>query len=54
MVQCLKGPTLEGVRSLGEDASVADILNYLKGLFQGAAPFDTLLAKFFSTQTRGI
>ena len=47
MVQCLKGPTLEGVRSLGEDASVADILNYLKGLFQGAAPFDTLLQNFF-------
>ena len=47
MVQCLKGPTLEGVRSLGEDASVADILNYLKGLFQGAAPFDTLLQIFF-------
>ena len=47
MVQCLKGPTLEGVRSLGEDASVADILNYLKGLFEGAAPFDTLLQNFF-------
>ena len=47
MVQCLKGPTLEGVRSLGEDASVADILNYLKGLFKGAAPFDTLLQNFF-------
>ena len=47
MVQCLKGPTLEGVRSLGEDASVADILNYLKGLFQGAAPFDTLLQNLF-------
>ena len=47
MVQCLKGPTLEGVRSLGENASVTDILNYLKGLFQGAAPFDTLLQNFF-------
>ena len=47
MVQCLKGPTLEGVRSLGEDASVADILNYLKGLFQGASPFDTLLQNIF-------
>ena len=47
MVQCLKGPTLEGVRSLGEDASVTDILNYLKGLFQGAAPFDTLLQNCF-------
>ena len=47
LVQCLKGPTLEGVRSLGEDTSVADILNYLKGLFQGAAPFDTLLQIFF-------
>ena len=46
MVQCLKGPTLEGVRSLGEDASVADILNDLKGLFQGAA-LDTLLQFFF-------
>ena len=46
-VQCLKGPTLEGVRSLGENASVTDILNYLKGLFQGAAPFDTLLQNFF-------
>ena len=47
MVQCLKGHTLEGVRSLGENASVTDILNYLKGLFQGAAPFDTLLQNFF-------
>ena len=32
MVQCLKGHTLDGVRSLGENASVTDILNYLKGL----------------------
>ena len=47
MVQCLKGHTLEGVRSLGENASVTNILNYLKGLFQGAAPFDTLLQNFF-------
>ena len=32
---------------MGEDASVGDILNYLKGLFQGDAPFDTLSQNFF-------
>ena len=46
MAQCLKGPTLEGVRSLGENVSVTDILKYLKSLFLGAAPFDTLLKTF--------
>ena len=46
MVQCFQGLPLEGVRSLGENASVTDILNYLKALFQGAAPFNTLLQIF--------
>lgn len=48
MTQCLKGATLEGVRNLGDDASVAQILEHLKGTFQGAAPFDSLLKNFFS------
>lgn len=50
MIQCLKGATLEGVRNLGDEASVEDILEYLTGTFQGAAPFDTLLKNFFQLQ----
>ena len=50
MIQCLKGATLEGVRNLGDEASVKDILEYLTGTFQGAAPFDTLLKNFFQLQ----
>ena len=50
MIQCLKGATLEGVRNLGDEASVEDILEYLMGTFQGAAPFDTLLKNFFQLQ----
>ena len=52
MIQCLKGATLEGVRNLGEDSSVTQILEHLKGIFQGAAPFDTLLKNFFSLEQR--
>ena len=50
MIQCLKGATLEGVRNLGDEASVEDILEYLTGTFQGTAPFDTLLKNFFQLQ----
>ena len=50
MIQCLKGATLEGVRNLGDEASVEDMLVYLTGTFQGAAPFDTLLKNFFQLQ----
>ena len=50
MIQCLKGATLEGVRNLGDEASVEDILESLTGTFQGAAPFDTLLKNFFQLQ----
>ena len=50
MIQCLKGATLEGVRNLGEDSSVTQILEHLKCTFQGAAPFDTLLKQFFSLE----
>ena len=50
MIQCLKGATLEGVRNLGEDSSVTEILEHLKCTFQGAAPFDTLLKNFFSLE----
>ena len=50
MIQCLKGATLEGVRNLGDEASVEQILEYLTGTFQGAAPFDTLLKNFFQLQ----
>ena len=50
MIQCLKGATLEGVRNLGDEASVEDILEYHTGTFQGAAPFDTLLKNFFQLQ----
>lgn len=50
MIQCLKGATLEGVRNLGDEASVEEILVYLTGTFQGAAPFDTLLKNFFQLQ----
>ena len=50
MIQCLKGATLEGVRNLGEDSSVTQILEHLKCTFQGAAPFDTLLKNFFSLE----
>ena len=35
MIQCLKGATLEGVRNLGEDSSVTQILKHLKCTFQG-------------------
>ena len=35
MIQCLKGATLEGVRNLGEDSSVTQILEHLKCTFQG-------------------
>ena len=52
MIQCLKGATLEGVRNLGEDSSVTQILEHLKCTFQGAAPFDTLLKNFFSLEQR--
>ena len=52
MIQCLKGATLEGVRNLGEDSSVTQILEHLKCTFQGAAPFDTLLKNFFSLEER--
>ena len=52
MIQCLKGVTLEGVRNLGEDSSVTQILEHLKCTFQGAAPFDTLLKNFFSLEQR--
>ena len=45
-----EGATLEGVRNLGDEASVEDILEYLTGTFQGAAPFDTLLKNFFQLQ----
>ena len=50
IIQCLKGATLEGVRNLGDEASVEEILEYLTGTFQGAAPFDTLLKNFFQLQ----
>ena len=52
MIQCLKGATLEGVRNLGEDSSVTQILEDLKCTFQGAAPFDTLLKTFFSLELK--
>ena len=52
MIQCLKGATLEGVRNLGEDSSVTQILEHFKCTFQGAAPFDTLLKNFFSLEQR--
>ena len=50
MIQCLKGTTLEGVRNLGDEASIEDIFAYLTSTFQGAAPFDTLLKNFFQLQ----
>ena len=33
MIQCLKGATLEGVRNLGDEASVEDILEYFTDTF---------------------
>ena len=50
MIQCLKGATLEGVRNLGDEASIEQILEYFTGTFQGAALFDTLLKISFLLQ----